>query len=47
MKQLDYDFTPVSPWTCLGHARFRRHLPVKAVFWGQDRLDFLARELAK
>ena len=55
-KHIDYYLTPVSPWTYLGHARFagiaKRHgAPTyvyrNELFWGQDRLDFLERALAR
>ena len=55
-KTVDYDMTPSSPWTYLGHARFgeiaRRHgAPTDVIggelFWRQDRLEFVDRALAR
>jgi 2-hydroxychromene-2-carboxylate isomerase len=53
---IGYDFAPVSPRACLGHAPFRAialHDGDEAamrlsgeIFCGQDRLDFLREALA-
>jgi hypothetical protein len=52
---VDYYMTPVSPWAYFGHDRWVAICAPHGAtirlngepFWGQDRLDFLARKLAQ